>query len=374
MHEIISRKDLGLLATFVPNKNLGVYNWFHYKEGFARDLVFMLIERFNLGKGDNVLDPFCGVGTTLLACKQKGINSVGFDAAPLAAFVANTKLADYEIESIKLEAENILSKKFVKPERMRVHLEVVKKSFPQKTLEDLFFYKKEIESLKDEKTRNFLLLALMNASTKTSYARKKGSTLDIRKKATPPLKLMFKKVLVKMLKDLKEFDKTNASAQAFQGDARKLPLEDEVIDAVITSPPYLNKIEYTKVYSIENYIFFPKTKEKMLRSCVGLEQKQAQEIFPNQKLPIIANSYFSDMNQVFKELYRVCVPGARIGLVVGNGCFVTGVVESDVLLAELAERNGFKVQGIEMMNERVCEFTGKKVGKARESLILFSKP
>ncbi len=50
--------DAGPQATFVPNKELPIYNWFYYKEGFSRDLVFLLIEKFVLGNDSIVLDNF----------------------------------------------------------------------------------------------------------------------------------------------------------------------------------------------------------------------------------------------------------------------------------------------------------------------------
>ncbi|UCD02785.1 MAG: hypothetical protein JSV63_03305 [Candidatus Aenigmatarchaeota archaeon] len=89
----------GSLATFIPNKKLPIYNWFYYKEGYSRDLVFRLIDRFRIGHGDTVLDPFCGVGTTMLACKQKGIRSIGFDVQPPAIFSSMVKTSDYYLKA-----------------------------------------------------------------------------------------------------------------------------------------------------------------------------------------------------------------------------------------------------------------------------------
>ena len=95
------KPEWGSLATYIPNKKLPVYNWFYYKEGYGRDLVFRLIEKFGLKKGDNVLDPFCGVGTTLLACRQKGIRSIGFDVQPPAVFASLVKVRDYDIKALE---------------------------------------------------------------------------------------------------------------------------------------------------------------------------------------------------------------------------------------------------------------------------------
>jgi len=61
--------ELKHLVTPYQNKKLPVYNWYNYKHSFSRDLVIKLIEGFQLQNGDKILDPFCGSGATLLACK-----------------------------------------------------------------------------------------------------------------------------------------------------------------------------------------------------------------------------------------------------------------------------------------------------------------
>ena len=88
-YKIETRLDLGRLATFVPNKRLPVYNWFYFKEGFARDLVMLILDRYlplnsyptSAKQSVSVLDPFVGSGTTLLACKERGLDSYGFDVS-----------------------------------------------------------------------------------------------------------------------------------------------------------------------------------------------------------------------------------------------------------------------------------------------------
>jgi len=97
-----------------------------------------------------------------------------------------------------------------------------------------------------------------------------------------------------------------------------------------------------------------------------------ERIFPD--LPDMANAYFSDMKNVLKELYRVCKPGAKLAIVVGNGCFPERVIESDLLLSEIAEGLGFNVRDIYTLNERWCTRNRtEKVGKLRESMIVLKK-
>ncbi|MBM4350265.1 MAG: hypothetical protein FJ106_10330 [Deltaproteobacteria bacterium] len=42
-HLFQEKPDCRQLVTYVPNKKLPVYNWFKYKEGFSRQLVFKLL-------------------------------------------------------------------------------------------------------------------------------------------------------------------------------------------------------------------------------------------------------------------------------------------------------------------------------------------
>jgi hypothetical protein len=91
--------EFGPLATFMPNKARPVYNWLYYKEGFSRELVIKLLNMFSPDRKDWVLDPFCGVGTTLLACLESGVNSVGFDVHPLSVFASRVKLAEYDLKA-----------------------------------------------------------------------------------------------------------------------------------------------------------------------------------------------------------------------------------------------------------------------------------
>ena len=85
-------------------------------------------------------------------------------------------------------------------------------------------------------------------------------------------------------------------------------------------------------------------------------------------------AYFNDMDEVIRELARVCAPGAKVGLVVGNGCFPDRVVDSDVILSRLAEAAGFRADEIMVLNNRWCTKNRvDKVGVMRESLLLWEK-
>jgi len=60
-------------------------------------------------EGDIVLDPFCGRGTTNYASRVSGLYSIGIDSSPVAAAIAEAKLANTTPERIVRVAENILN-------------------------------------------------------------------------------------------------------------------------------------------------------------------------------------------------------------------------------------------------------------------------
>ena len=349
------RLDLGEQATFVPNKKLPVYNWFYYKEGFARDLVFHFIKDFSLNEKSVVLDPFCGSGTTLLGCKEKGINAIGFDVLPVSVFSSRVKTQDYDLGELKKVSQNFFRERFQKPEKtIKIPM---REAFSKYTLEDITFFKEKIDKIQDEKVRDLFLLCLISSAIRASWLWKDGAVLKVRKKHVPPLRFLYKRTIKNMVKELHKFS-GSGKVNVNYGDARSLELDNESVDAVITSPPYLNQIDYTKVYEVENFLLDDMKKVSALRSFIRFDEE----------------NYFKDMELVIKELYRVCKPGAKLSIIVGNAYVDRKIIDVDEILAEKSEKIGFAVEKIIVLNKRfaLVERTEKK-GILRESAVILEK-
>jgi hypothetical protein len=69
-----------------------VHDWYRFILSFPPHLVRQYLERFQVGEGQVVLDPFCGTGTTLVECKKLGIRSVGIEAHPMPCFASRVKV------------------------------------------------------------------------------------------------------------------------------------------------------------------------------------------------------------------------------------------------------------------------------------------
>ena len=373
--KVVEKLKLGRLATFLLNKRLPVYNWFYFKEAFSRNLVFLLAETWRLGEGDLVLDPFCGVGTTPLACKQLGIDSVGYDVHPIMLLASRVKLRKYNVEELRAAVRGLIKSKFEKPEVEAPSF--VARVFPKPVLEDITFFKRKILDVKDDGVREFLLLGLMNAAMRCSWAHKDGAAIRVVKKPTPPLRKVLKKHLLRMCKDVERFEGKASKVTIERCDARKLKLEDESVDAVITSPPYLNKREYIYAYRIEQRLLG--LGDPAPEELIGVREEGTPKDFSEvgkfaEGKPLEAKLYFKDMFAALKELHRVCKPGALVALVTSDACSPEGVIDVCVPLSELAEKAGFKAKRVVVVNRRYCTTPArKKVGVTQEGLLFWEK-
>jgi DNA modification methylase len=346
------------------------------KESFSSRLVYLLAKTWGLGGDDLLLDPFCGAGTTPLACKELGIDCVSYEVHPVFLFAASVKLHDYQAGELRKSVKEIAKARFES-----VGAEVpgfIQRVFPKHLLADVCFLKHEISKIEPEEIRGFLLLGLLNAIFSGGGVHKDGVVLKVRKKPAAPFREVFRRELLQMCTDVERFKSKACEVRVEYRDARNLALEDESVGAVITSPPYLQKGEYIRAYALEEWLFGlggPKPEELIGVRPEGAPEEDFSEIGCLESEPLEAKFYFKDMFDSLQELHRVCKPGAKVCVVASDGCFPEGVIEVCTRLSGLAENAGFKPKKIVVVNERWCTTPSRrKLGIARESLLFWEKP
>jgi len=340
--------NVGLLVTPYQNKRLPVYDWYNYKHSFSRDLVIKLIEKFQLNDEDKILDPFCGSGTTLLASKEMGIPVQGIDILPLSVFISNSKLLkydEYHIKTVINEIKNLLEDNNTNYIINKSKKELLMKFFSEDVLDKVLLIREWIERKDNKATRYFLLIALLSILEDISYTRKDGGFLRILKeKKIPDLKFVYLSKLYNMVKDIGFINNLpDIDAEAIEGDARKTMFKPTSFSAVITSPPYPNRHDYTRVYFLESVIGFIDIQEEIktlryhsIRSHVEARRKfiaedynppntlnvilkRLEETFlPNREIIKMLEGYFEDMHLVLKEIKRLLIPHGKVAFVIGD--------------------------------------------------------
>ncbi|MEM4188016.1 MAG: DNA methyltransferase [Candidatus Hadarchaeum sp.] len=363
---------LGKLATPLPDHHRPVYNWFTMKESFSRELVLLLAETWGLKEGNLVLDPFCGTGTTPLACRELGIDCIGYDVHPILLLAARVKLRDYDAGKLKEHIEAFLKNRF---EGQKVEAPgFIARVFPSAVIEEITSIRQKILEFEDEAIREFMLLGLAIAAMRCSWAHKDGAAIKVVKRPIPPPLQELGRQLRRMCGDIEKFRMKGSKSKVEFCDARKMNLPDGSVDAVITSPPYLGKNEYLSAYRIEQWIagIEGPNQSDLIGSGEGDDFSQLLDLVGDK--PRKSWSYFKDMFKVIKEIQRVCKKGANICLVVSDGCFPSGPVDVCQTLSGLAEKVGLRAKSLVIVNKRYCTTSSrKKLGITKEALLIWTK-
>jgi hypothetical protein len=376
--------SIGPFMTFDQSKELPFHSWFWYKEGFSPELVKWAIGRESVVP-ERLLDPFCGVGTSLLAAKEKGIFAKGVDASDLAAFISRAKTRNYssaDIESAREFGASVFSESRP-PSPMQWEFELFNPAaaFPKRNLADILFLRERIEYL-EPGPRSLLLLALLSVLPQASLVIKDGGVLKISKnKSAMPVKDAFRRKVKRMIADLEQSRVSGTEPEVFLGDARAMGFPDASEDIVVTSPPYLNNIDYSKIYGMELSLFAmskaaaDEVRMRSVRSFIGRKMR-VHEMPPEvgeigERIPIIG-TYFADMDGALKEMHRVLVPGKAAYVNVSNSVIHDTHVLVDEIFAEMALRIGFSEVEIVVGAERIADVRPAKV-KTRESVVVMRK-
>jgi hypothetical protein len=367
--------SLGPHFTFEPSKELPFYSWLYYKEAFSPGLVSHFLD----GHEKLIYDPFCGVGTTLLKSKEKGIPSIGTDASSIAVFASTVKTRDYgeedaaELESwlstLNLEGYTGVPWKseIISPER----------AFPRRNLVDIVRIREAIEKL-DKKPRDLALLALISVLPMSSLIVKDGGVLrmDNGKKAGMALEL-FRKKARRFIKDIRESPINGPEPEVKKGTALKIEANP---DKIITSPPYLNAIDYTKVYNLEISLlhldFRAPSRDRadsmpsFITKNVEAELTGRDYIDKYAFIPIVG-SYFAFTAKAIKEMHRALRPGGKAVYVVADAVINGAYVPVDQICATIAEEEGFDTKVIICL-KRKTRINGRMFD-TRESAVVMEK-
>lgn len=401
--KIQKKTEWGKYVSPISDRNTPPYNWYSFKHRFGSELVSLILEMCKIPKDSTVFDPFCGGGTTLIKSKLEGINSVGLDISPFSVFLTNVLTTQFDTESLKDSMGKISHKINISQELPDVA--ILRKAFSEVTLKYIYSLKDSINELPGNDS-HFFLFVLLSILNDVSKAKKSGGFLRITEQRKVPFRVVKKKFIEASKRYIDSFSSikyTKAFCKTEIGDARDYPanIKRMKFDAIITSPPYPNRHDYTRIYELELLVGFikdnptlKKLRYETLRSHVEAKRKfEGNGYSPPRSITRIINElknrelnntqiistldgYFEDMYLSLKEMARVLKRGSKLALVVSNVRFAGIMVPVDKLLAEIGEQAGLELEAIYVLRYRgnsSQQMQRHSRVPSRESLIFWKK-
>ncbi len=394
------------LVNFSQTSDIPIHNWFYYQEGFSPILVTRILSKLGMNKpGMVVFDPFAGSGTTLLTAKKSGMKSYGFELNPFSEYMIRAKTTNYSKEELD-KVKKFKVPKFSKIKRVydKYELSIIKNLFDEEKLIKIELLKKKISLVKNEKVKMLLYADLWSILAQVSNYRKGGNGLKrkrVMKDYDPFVEFNLKKN--KMSDDLQNkngFEPHIINDSCLNMDHYKLPK----FNLSFFSPPYANCFDPFEVYKIELWVgeFVKSYDELRVKRKTALtsnlnanihkqiDKSHRTELLDkiidylsskrlwDMRIVSMLDIYFNEMKNVLEMIFSKTKKGGFCVVVVGNSAYGNLSIPTDLLLAELGQKIGFKIkQIIAARNNETSSQQHSNLDKyseyLRESIVIMKK-
>lgn len=378
----------------------------------ASEIVFKELE--GLRSGQVVLDPMSGSGTVLRAAAELGHSAIGFDLDPLAVLMSRVWTTRLRVSKLPEAAESLVQRaKTLRDE----YLPWIDDCEETQRYIRFWFRSPQIRALR---RLSFCLAAssgavadaMRVALSRIIITKERGASVARDTSHSRPHRVFLDNdydvyggflLSAKRLAERLAPDKLCGPAIVKSGDARQLrSLPPNSVDAVITSPPYLNAIDYLRGHRLSLVWFgYSVPQLRALRSrCIGTEhagsigippstldrmlcKAGALDDLPTRELAMVRR-YAQDVYGFLKEISRIAKRSARVLLVIGNSCLRGVPVWNANINVAAAEALGFKTVSQSKRKLRISrrylpppstEGSGALAARMRtETILCFSTP
>lgn len=398
-----SKADYG---SFKDSLKAPIHRWFAYPAGYSHKLIENLFDRYNIGIGDLVVDPFLGTGTTSVVAKLRGIDSVGFEPHPYVCMVARTKLmSDLNPDDLWQRMFAILEHadaSDVQSWQLLEHPALVHKCFTESALTELTAIRNSISALTEGDETSFFELALANTLRRVTTAGAGWPYIAPTRHAKRTVQRSpageFQRAVSNMVEDLRYLRSIDPPPSDHlvvnQGSADMASyVEPDTVDLMVTSPPYLNNYDYADRTRLETYFLgmyrswseithnvrrrlmvsattqiatgsmeyltelptvsaeLPETYRYLVPRVSELTEIRKSK--PGRKTyDILVAGYFEDMLPIIRASYYALKPGAKFVMVIGDSAPYGVHIETEHVIGMMAVEVGFSDFDVEIIRQR----------------------
>ena len=305
-----------------------------YQACFAPQIPEFFIKNFS-EKGDIVLDPFCGRGTTVLEANQQNRIGLGVDVSPLALEIAKSKLKNITYEQVKERLSQIdFSKEILDG------YNDFKDIYHPKTYSQIVNLKEQLtDSAVDNLIRSIIFGRLHGHShgffsvwtfNVISFSKDRIKKQSEKRGLKPDFRDVVPRILKKAKTVLEHPVIEQPKSKLFKSDSRNLPIESNSVDLIVTSPPFLDVINYID----DNWLRF---------WFLGFDRNQLRNtLIQTGNL----EEYKGFIRDSLKEMYRVLKKGKYCVVEVGDVRHKSQKLYLDHIIVELARNLGFGIEKI----------------------------
>lgn len=332
----------------------------------APEIVFSKLSR--LPAGALVLDPMAGSGTVLRAAAEMGHDCVGFDLDPLAVLMSRVWTTRLDSAKLMRRAEELVE---VARRTSSAQLPWIAQCEETREFVDYWFEDEQARKLR-RLARSLIDLkgtyadALRLSLSRTIITKERGASIARDTSHSRPHRTFynndydvfsgFLQSAARLAKRL-ESDRLRGDVLVRRGDARHLKaVDDDCVDAVVTSPPYLNAIDYLRGHRLSLvWMGHTLTSLRTVRGAsIGseksrynsdaseiVEQAGALEKLPAREFGMVCR-YAIDIEGMMREVARTLRPGGKAVLVVGNSCLKGVSISNAQINVAAAKRVGLR--------------------------------
>lgn len=417
--------EYGRIMQFNKNKDICIHRWYPFVEGYSKEFIEAIVNE-QPQKVESCLEPFSGSGTTALELSIKGISCISFEVNPFMFTLSKAKLKVSRYKKRTIRSHILKMKKhIVSLNDNEIDLysgfstliegkEKKKWNIDREVFIAIEKIKRAINSLSTTLYKEVYIVCLANILLEYSNLYRNGKCLSYKKgwkdnlySQEQVITSFFNFINNVIIEDLEKLEINNFSNHnlLFLGDARKLifdNVDDNSIDLIITSPPYLNSRDYTDSYMLElkalnfltNYNEIKNLREQTIRSHVQLKIRNLKGIQSsilkatitkieslsgdstvwNTEIPNMIIAYFEDMETILNGMYQKLKKGRRIYFNVSNSAYFGVLINTLEICSEIAENIGFEV--VEIRKARYLNPSPQqkeKIGKLLEGVIVLEK-